>query len=322
MKNRSPYVFLVLVAVVASVLGSVVASADAIVYTPASLVMATSSPGNATWFGATGSWSNQDVSILGTPTLSVATTTTPIPITSLGYSLSGGTLVDITGQRPTLTQEGIYRFDGIGVLDAVSYESTGGVLRIDKTRPTSLSNAVPVYDGTATVTMTATDTLSGVAFVVYSVDGVLGDFTTPLTPYGGSLPLTSTVDVSTPGWHTLSWFSIDRAGNHEFRHTVSFRVNATGYVPILGKPSVSVHRVRKATFRGSVTPATSSRAIVLTLQRKSGKKWKNYATYHATVARYVGTYSVTRHVTKAGTYRVRVAEGAGVSVWSKNFVLR
>lgn len=322
MKNRSWRLAFGLVIAFVCVYGVLGASASAAPITPASLNMAWLSPGNATWFGNTGVWSNQNISIVGTPTLSNASTTTPIPLMYLAYSLNGGAPVNITSApHVTLTQEGVYTWDGVGILNAVSYESTTTVLRIDKSRPTSWSNAVPVYDGTATVTMTATDTLSGAGFVVYSVDNVT-DFASSVGPYLGSFPVTATINVTDPGAHSMSWFSIDRAGNHEAWHSASFRVNALGYVPQLGKPSTSVKKTRKVTFKGSVTPATSNRALKLTVQRKNGKVWKPFAVYSATVSRYMGSYSVMKYVSKAGTYRVMTAEGTGASVWSKNFVLK
>jgi hypothetical protein len=289
--------------------------------TPASLGFSQSTTGTAWWYGATGMWTNQDISITSTPTMSLLGTSTIIVPSYFAYSLNGGPAVDITsGMKHTFTAEGVYRLDAAGTLNLISYEATNAVLRIDKTRPTSWSNAVPVYDAAAAITISATDALSGASSIAYSLDGA-SDFATPTAPYGGTHDLTSTVNVVAPGWHNLRWFAVDLAGNHDNAHYISFLVNAPGDKPVLGKPKVSVRKGHTTTVKGSVTPAATARVLVVTVQRK-GKTWKTVATFRVTVPKYASAYSMTKYLSKKGTCRVYATEGTGVSKNSNSFVIR
>jgi predicted lactoylglutathione lyase len=64
------------------------------------------------------------------------------------------------------------------------------------------------------VTLTASDNLSGVASTTYSLDG------------GANTTYSAAFTVSTPGNHTLKFFSIDGAGNVEATHTTVFLIQA------------------------------------------------------------------------------------------------
>ena len=68
------------------------------------------------------------------------------------------------------------------------------------------------YVGTATVTVTATDTESGVASVEYSLDG------------GAFAAYTAPVTVNTPGQHTVQFRATDEAGNTSNPQSVAFAV--------------------------------------------------------------------------------------------------
>lgn len=72
------------------------------------------------------------------------------------------------------------------------------------------------YVGSATVTVTATDTGSGVASVEYEVDDT------------GFNPYTGPVTVSTPGDHAVQYRATDAAGNVSETGSVPFRVVAGG----------------------------------------------------------------------------------------------
>jgi hypothetical protein len=68
------------------------------------------------------------------------------------------------------------------------------------------------YLGAATVTLSATDTGSGVDRIEYSLDGgAYGTYAAPVT-------------VNQPGQHTLSYRATDKAGNTSTPQSVSFRV--------------------------------------------------------------------------------------------------
>ena len=68
------------------------------------------------------------------------------------------------------------------------------------------------YVGTATVTVTASDTESGVASVEYSLDG------------GAFAAYTAPVTVNTPGQHTVQFRATDEAGNTSNPQSVAFAV--------------------------------------------------------------------------------------------------
>lgn len=338
MRRRSVRIALVLAIVVSVVLGCMAGVAYAVPPSLAWLPLMIGSPGSGSsysrntrdiaqtspvqgtypqiggsyWYG----WYNQDVSLTG------IVFETPgyvgIPLSHLAYSYNGSAYTSITASPlRTFSAEGIYAFDATGTLSAVSYEGTGS-MGIDKTRPSSSSNMVPVYDNSAVITITATDTLSGPQFIVYSLDGA-SDYATD-TPDLNTL--SGDVFVHAAGWHTLRWFTIDNAGNFEHSHQVSFLINASGYTPVLGKPHVSVRKGHTATFTGSVTPGATNKMVALTLQRKSGKSFKPFATYSVKVPKYASAYAIVKYITKAGTYHVKAAEGAGASVWSKNFTIK
>jgi hypothetical protein len=133
--------------------------------------------------------------------------------------------------------------------------------------------------------------------------------------------LSAEVVVTAPGRHTLSWFTVDNAGNFEHTHSTTFAVNQTGYVPVLGKPRISA-RNRTATFTGSVTAATTRMTVSVAVRRLSGGVWRPFATYSVSVPRYASSYSLSKRISRAGACRVRASEGAGATTWSKGFRIR
>jgi hypothetical protein len=86
----------------------------------------------------------------------------------------------------------------------------------DLIAPTTSSDATASYDNVAVIHLTATDNVggSGVAATHYQVDG-------------GPTQTGSVVTVSTYGAHSLTFWSVDGAGNAEVPHSVSFMVNDT-----------------------------------------------------------------------------------------------
>jgi len=95
-------------------------------------------------------------------------------------------------------------------------------INIDRTGPTTTATAPAPYatgwyDGPITVTLNAADALSGVATMKYAVDAG------PPSTYTGPFV------YATPGVHTLTFWSVDRAGNVEDRtstgHAIELRVD-------------------------------------------------------------------------------------------------
>jgi hypothetical protein len=84
-------------------------------------------------------------------------------------------------------------------------------LTVDNQAPVTTADAKTSYPGSATITLAAVDGMSGVASTNYSLDS--GAWTTG-----------TVVTCSTLGNHTLSYCSIDKAGNRETTKSVSFDV--------------------------------------------------------------------------------------------------
>jgi hypothetical protein len=94
-------------------------------------------------------------------------------------------------------------------------------IKIDRTAPTTgISGPSNAWvNGDVTVTLSPSDALSGVVDTEYAVDG--GSFT------GGT-----SVTLSAEGDHTISFHSIDAAGNVETSHTVHVKIDKTA--PTIG----------------------------------------------------------------------------------------
>ncbi len=85
----------------------------------------------------------------------------------------------------------------------------------DTTPPVTTSDAVELYSDVATITLTPADSGSGVAHTYYSLDGA--------EPVEGTL-----IEAYVLGDHTLSFWSVDSAGNAEEPVYVEFRIESAG----------------------------------------------------------------------------------------------
>jgi photosystem II stability/assembly factor-like uncharacterized protein/putative cell wall-binding protein len=114
----------------------------------------------------------------------------------------------------TVTDEGTTTIEYWSVDAAGNAEATKtATVRIDKTPPTTSSDATASYHGTATVRFTVTDTLSGPDTTRYVLDG-------------GAVATGTLVSVAATGTHTLDFAGVDVAGNVDATHSVSFVVGA------------------------------------------------------------------------------------------------
>ncbi|PKQ15982.1 MAG: hypothetical protein CVT67_06655 [Actinobacteria bacterium HGW-Actinobacteria-7] len=112
----------------------------------------------------------------------------PIPVTSEG----------------TMTVK-YYSVDGRDNTETVKTD----LLRIDKTKPWSTSDATATYVDSATINFQAFDTISGVLDLAYSVDN-------------GPLFNSYQAHVDSWGNHSITWYATDRAGNRENLRSASF----------------------------------------------------------------------------------------------------
>lgn len=267
-------------------------------------------------------WYNQPLAIDTTPTLYADDADGDITVDSVWLQVGSGAETAITGNVPrTLNAEGTYHFRAQGLDESMVGYSGETTIGIDFTRPVSYASGIQVaYDVAADFTLMAGDLLSGPRAIVWSIDG--GPDQALASPtLGTTAPMGAGVALSKPGAHTITWFAVDCAGNFEKPHTAVFWVNASGYTPVLSKPTVTT-KGRNATIKGTVTPATSSKTVVLTVTRKVGSKFRPFTSYVVTVPRYTTSYSVTKRLSKAGTYQVKAAEDGGSSSYSKSFVIK
>ena len=159
--------------------------------------------------------------------------------TSVGtncVTISGGvateTLIDVVGRTNwVFSPNATGANEAVRTITVTAYENWNVIQGCTSAAPTSsvsytVDNAAPtttaalsgtqvagVYQDSATVTLTATDALSGVGSTTYTVDGG------PATPYSG--PIT----VDTGGAHTVTYWSADRLANTEATKVVSFTID-------------------------------------------------------------------------------------------------
>lgn len=85
----------------------------------------------------------------------------------------------------------------------------------DDTPPVTTASAPSGWqNGSVTVTLSATDDLSGVANTYYTVDG-------------GPQQSGTSIEISAEGIHTIAYWSVDNAGNQEAAHTLTVQIDTT-----------------------------------------------------------------------------------------------
>ena len=144
---------------------------------------------------------------------------------SIDYRLDEGTTQTVSGATATIGTGGegshtlrylaVDRFGNRELVKTVRYY-------VDMTDPTTTSDRLPTYFGHADITLTATDTAngSGVASTWYTVDGGA-----TAIEYTGTPVLVNGPTTGTPKPHTLTFWSVDRAGRDEDPVTVSFTIS-------------------------------------------------------------------------------------------------
>lgn len=123
--------------------------------------------------------------------------------------------------------EGAHFFKWVAFDNAGNAVSGAESFRVDKTAPTTSSNAVALYNGPASIQLTAADDAlgSGVAHTYYRLDG-------STTVEGAHLTVPAPVNGSAA--HTLEFWSVDAVGNEETPHqSVSFTVNSRHTIRVL-----------------------------------------------------------------------------------------
>jgi pimeloyl-ACP methyl ester carboxylesterase len=141
-----------------------------------------------------------------------------------------GTLISVAAPVSGVATHTIsfWSVDSAGNVET-AHAATFVVSSYDVTPPTTTSNAVSSYNGTATIALTATDNSggSGVAATYYKIDS-------------GAQQSGASIIVAAPAsgvaTHTISFWSVDKAGNVETAHTATFIVEDVR-LPVLSNPS-------------------------------------------------------------------------------------
>ena len=136
--------------------------------------------------------------------------TVTLAATDNGYSGVQNTYYTIDGGAPeTYTAPFEIALEGTTTVEYWSVDIVGNtesplsqVVRIDDTPPTTASDIQSDYVGQASISLTATDAVSGVASTHYRVDDSAWTTGTALT-------------VSDPDTHTVEYYSVDNRGNAE-----------------------------------------------------------------------------------------------------------
>ncbi|MFF9492427.1 cupredoxin domain-containing protein [Streptomyces flaveolus] len=158
-------------------------------------------------------------------TVTLTASDTESGVATIEYSLDGAAYtaytapvaVNTVGQH-TLTYRATDKAGNTSTAKTVQFTITAPEPPKDTTAPdtsatvTGTKNDAGNYVSSATVTLTASDTESGVATIEYSLDGAA--YTAYTTP----------IAVNTVGQHTLTYRATDKAGNTSTAKTVQFTI--------------------------------------------------------------------------------------------------
>ncbi|MCR6487466.1 copper-binding protein [Amycolatopsis sp. OK19-0408] len=234
---------------------------------------------------------------LDVATVSVTATDTDSAVASVEYQLDGGawtaysTPVAVTGAG-----EHMFHFRATDAAGNTSPEGMSHftVVKRDTTAPTVSATVAGTQDedgayvGKATVTVTASDTGSGVAAVEYKVDS------------GAWAAYSAPVVVSAPGAHTVGYRARDVAGNASPEGSVSFTVVAGGdttapavSLAVTGKQDGSWNYVSQATV--TVTASDTESGVAAVEYKVDSGAWTRHAT--PVVVSALGAHTVRARAT-------------------------
>jgi hypothetical protein len=135
--------------------------------------------------------------------------------------------------------------DNAGNYSPIEYDR----IAIDETAPLTVANlgggfSAGAYSTVVSVVLNAGDSFSGVQYTYYALDGG------QLMVYNGQFI------VSTLGSHTLQYWSSDKAGNVEAKHTLNFSITSPTVATITGSPANAVLG-QQVTITATVTATIS-----------------------------------------------------------------
>jgi hypothetical protein len=160
------------------------------------------------------------------------------------YKLDGGAQTEATTINVTAPGAHSLAFWSVDTAGNVETQKTASFTitvtpPADTTAPTTVSDAKATYADSASIKLTATDNMggSGVAHTYYILDSSLQAEGT-------------TIGVTTPGAHTITFWSVDVAGNAEAHKTASFTITVTPPADTTAPTTVSD---AKATYADSAS---------------------------------------------------------------------
>ncbi|MCX4472671.1 DUF1080 domain-containing protein [Micromonospora sp. NBC_01655] len=215
---------------------------------------------------------------VGAATVTLTAADAQSGVKSVEYSLDGASYATYSGPL-TVNAPGEHRVD-YRATDVAG--NTSGTRSVDFTvvAPPDPDTTAPTvtaalsgerdgdgaYVGAATVTITATDTESGVATIEYSLDSQ------PFTAYSGAFA------VNRPGQHTVSYRATDNAGNTSTAGSVTFTVVMGGT-----DPDCPVLDTRATVWLGTVNSGLPNRAVgtgcTINNLIQSERIWLNHAEF-------------------------------------------
>jgi hypothetical protein len=163
------------------------------------------------------------------PTVTLSETDAGGPgIGPISYKLDSATTYTTYTQPFTITGDGSHTLTYFATDSSGTAESPHTLtITIDTTPPTTTATVSPTpiagqVNGPATVTLAATDATSGVASTSYAIDG------------GATQTYANPFTITAGGQHTVTYFSVDNAGNTEATKSVTFQVNPSTTVNPIG----------------------------------------------------------------------------------------
>ncbi|MEV4754111.1 family 16 glycoside hydrolase [Micromonospora sp. NPDC049559] len=260
---------------------------------------------------------NGDGEYLGSATVTLTATDDESGVEHVEYSLDGAAYAHYAA--PVVVEQAGDHTVSYRATDRAGNTSTVGTATFtvlagsggDTTPPTVTAQVTGERDGedyvgTATVTLTATDTGSGVARVEYSLDGAAyAAYTAPVT-------------VTATGAHTLGYRATDRAGNTSTVGTATFRVvapPAEDRTPPVVTAQVSGQRNPDGAYQGAATVTLAA------TDDGSGVDRIEYSLDGAAYAAYTAPVTVNQVGAHAVNYRATDLAGNTSAVGTTSFTV-
>jgi hypothetical protein len=212
----------------------------------------------------------------------------------------------LTAEGAAVASTAVTVTDAAGNLSAPSNVVT---VRIDKTAPTTTASVAGTTDSSgsyydsATVTLSAGDNLSGIRATYYTIDA------------GAQQTYQGAFIVTGVGSHTVTFWSVDNAGNAETAHarTISIVANpAASTTTTISAPDSAYATVATVTVTVTSTAATPTGSVTLTVDGQSlaAKTLTNGTAAFSVAGLSVGSHVLSASYTSQGNFAASSQTGA------------